>query len=70
MMQYPISDGRFMDMALFGVMNKKAFIRSMFIRGILEFPVEFENTFLKFPLKPHYIELIPFIALEGVPRRE
>ncbi len=60
-MQYPITDKSFVNMALFRIMNIKTGIRTVFVGFIFQFTIKRKNMFLQIPFKYLHIGLLPLI---------
>ena len=66
----PISDIRFMDMALFGIADIKAVVTTMAINSTFQATMKLKNILFKISLKLHDVSLIPLIPFKTLPRLE
>ncbi len=67
MMENSVSDCRFVDMPLLGIVDIKTRIPTVLIGFIFQFAVEFEYVFFKIPFELNHVNLFSFVALKGVP---
>ena len=68
--EYAITHGRLVDMALFRVGYVKSRVRTVLVRFIFQLAMERENVFLQPPFEVRHVGLVSFVALERVPRRK
>jgi hypothetical protein len=67
-MQHPISDIRFMDMALLRIADIKAVVTAMAVGSAFQTTMKLKNILFEIPLKIHDISFIPLVPLKTFPR--
>jgi hypothetical protein len=64
----PIPDIRFMDMALLGIANVKAVVTAMPVGSALQAAMKLKNILFEIPLKIHDISFIALVPFKILPR--
>gem|GEM_PF-5086644 len=70
MVENAISDARFVNMPQFRIAYPKWLVRPVSVGMMPEFPIQSKDFLFKLPLEPCHVWLVPFVALERIPRRE